>query len=373
LSPKSLAALCAIGLAVATAQARAEPIFLNRQYSRCTNCHYSPTGGGLLTPYGRALSREELSTFGRSPGSQPKGREQEFLYGVLGDATGPVGLGIELRPAHLDVDSEGFDTTRDFLMNADVSAAVRLSSWTAYVELGRQPRGDDAEVKSFEHWVSYQSQRGLGARVGRFIPAYGIKLADHTSYNRAYLQLDNNDQVYALELSFNGSRHLVQVSVGPGRADDVTDADLRAFTATGRWQFDLRPDVTLIASGLYRASSDLEPRTGAFGLAVGVAPLSRLTLWAQADARYREGVSGEPGYTLVGMAAIEAYRGVWIELSPQLATAVGDSSAGAVRWNAALNLLPRTHWNVVLSYSRDRDRRTDRSSDTFLAQLHLYL
>jgi len=348
-------------------------VFLNRQYSRCTNCHYSPTGGGLLTPYGRALSREELSTFGRSPGSQPKNREHEFLYGVLRDAAGPVSLGIELRPAHLDVSGEGFSTTRDFLMNADISAAARLSSFTAYVELGRQPRGDDAEVKSFEHWVSYQSERGLGARVGRFLPAYGVKVADHTSYNRAYLQLDNRDQVYGLELSYNGSRHLVQVSVGPGRADDVGDGALRAFTATGRWQFDLRPDITLIASGLYRASSDLEPRTNAFGLAVGVAPFSRLTLWAQGDARYREGTSGGPGYTLLGVAALEAYRGVWIELSPQLATAVGDSSAGGVRWNVALNLLPRTHWNVILTYSHDKDRRTDNSSNTFLAQLHLYL
>ena len=50
----------------ASSRAAAEPIFLSRQYTRCTNCHYSPTGGGLLTPYGRSLSREELSTFGAS-------------------------------------------------------------------------------------------------------------------------------------------------------------------------------------------------------------------------------------------------------------------------------------------------------------------
>ena len=59
--------------------------------------------------------------------------------------------------------------------------------------------------------------------------------------------------------------------------------------------------------------------------------------------------------------------------SPQLLTEFGDASAGTMRWSAGLNLLPRTHWNVVLSYYRDRDRRRDESTDTLLAQLHLYL
>src|SRR4029078_6511391 len=46
--------------------ASAEPMFLAKQYTRCTACHYSPTGGGLLTPYGRLLSHRELSTTGAS-------------------------------------------------------------------------------------------------------------------------------------------------------------------------------------------------------------------------------------------------------------------------------------------------------------------
>ena len=32
-----------------TASASAEPMFLSKQYPRCTACHYSPSGGGLLT------------------------------------------------------------------------------------------------------------------------------------------------------------------------------------------------------------------------------------------------------------------------------------------------------------------------------------
>jgi len=369
-----LCGLTALLLAASASPALAEPIFLSRQYSRCTNCHYSPTGGGLLTPYGRSLSREELSTFGRSRDPEQPGREQEFLFGVFGKALGPLSLGVDLRPSHLEFDAPGSESSRDLLMNADVTAALRHGGWTFYAELGRQPRGDDAQVKSFEHWVAYERESGLGLRAGRFIPAYGIKLADHTSYTRSFNRLDNDDQVYALELSFNGGRHLVQASLGPGFADSVDDSELRAFTATARWQFDLRPNATLVASGLYRDASELEPKRGSLGLAAGFAPTPRLTLFVQGDARLRDQPSGNgTAYTLLAEADLELYRGVWLRFSPQLATEYGDTSGGVARLAFGLNLLPRTHWNVVLSYYHDRVRANDITVKTFLAQLHLYL
>ena len=65
----------------------AEPTFLSKQYPRCTACHYSASGGGLLTPYGRSLSREEISTFGRQgDGAEPAPGatgEEGFLFGAL--------------------------------------------------------------------------------------------------------------------------------------------------------------------------------------------------------------------------------------------------------------------------------------------------
>ncbi len=64
---------------------------------------------------------------------------------------------------------------------------------------------------------------------------------------------------------------------------------------------------------------------------------------------------------------------MWLKFSPQLVTEFGDSSAGIVRFVVGLNLLPRTHWNVVVNGYHDRDRKTDGTAKTLLAQLHLYL
>src|SRR5690606_23002658 len=57
--------------AAAASTASAEPRFLSKQYTRCTACHVIPSGGGLLTDYGRSLSHRELSTTGDRGGTSP--------------------------------------------------------------------------------------------------------------------------------------------------------------------------------------------------------------------------------------------------------------------------------------------------------------
>ncbi len=52
------------------------PDMIRHNYSNCTICHVSPTGGGLLTPYGRALSVEVLSSWGGET-------EGSVLHGLL--------------------------------------------------------------------------------------------------------------------------------------------------------------------------------------------------------------------------------------------------------------------------------------------------
>jgi hypothetical protein len=252
-------------------------------------------------------------------------------------------------------------------MNAEVTAAFRHRGFTLYGELGRQPRGDDPRVASFEHWVGFNGTR-FGARAGRFLPAYGVRLADHTSFTRAPLGFDTDDQVYGLELSYTNDRHLLQVV--EGKHADVE----RVVTTAARWQIDVAPRTVLVASGLFRDTDSSGARGGSTGLALGISPTSRLTLWTQADARFRDGPTpGTRAYALLGDASFEVHRGVWLRLSPQLLTAFGDGSAGTVRWVAGLNLLPRTHWNVIVNWYHDRDRETDGSARTLLAQLHLYL
>jgi hypothetical protein len=358
----------------------AEPMFLSKQYNRCTSCHYSAVGGGLLTPYGRALSRQELSTknpFDPSvPPPAPGKTEESFLWGALGDVLGPVQVGIDLRPSHLALDVGGpTSSTMDFFMTADFIAALRTHGFTAYGEVGRKPAmgTEAAGVYSYEHWIGYESSRGLGFRAGRFYPAYGIRFADHSDFNRAPLGFEYYDQDYALEVSHTGEKHLLQVSVGPGRADSIIHGDPHAFTTAGRFEWDFGPRTALVFSGLYRDATSLQPKNGSTGIAFGIAPTRHLSIWTEADAQFQQGSPGAPAYVLINETAFEVFRGLWLKFAPQIRTDYGDTSGGTVRMNFEADLLPRTHWNVDVSYYHDRARLSGSTYDTLLFQLHLYL
>jgi hypothetical protein len=381
---KVLFLIAATGVA---SSAWAEPMFLAKQYTRCTACHYSPTGGGLLTPYGRMLSHRELSTTGGSGTAPPAGAvddahgEQAFLYGALGDAFGPVHLGLETRPSHLWIWFPGGQQDMNLLMNLDLVGAVQKDGWTAYGTAGREPpdsavrngqTSPDAQFISYEHWISYQTNQGLQIRAGRFLPAYGVHFADHTTYSRTYLNLDFNDQVYGVEVSDTIGSSLIQVMASPGKAEAILhDPGHRGFSTAGRWQFDINPRATIVGSAFYHHATDLDPQSGTVGGAFGFAPTSRVTTWTEVDANLQTKTAGGHGWVVVNETSVEVYRGIWLKVSPQVLTSQAPGSSTLRRLSLGADLLPRTHWNVNLSYYLDH--AFGASTSTVLTQLHLYL
>jgi hypothetical protein len=355
--------------------AAAEPVFISKQYTRCTSCHISAAGGGLLSEYGRALSAQELSLTGKRPLSsgrehEPSAGEHSFLFGALGDRLGPLQIGIDLRPSHLRTAAPDRTFTRNLLMNADVVAAVQARGWTVYGQIGREPVPAPG-IDSYEHWVGYESAGGMGFRAGRFLPAYGVRFADHTAYNRRHLGLGQYDQVYGVEISRSTAGALLQVSVSPGRAEDLTrDGGSAGFNTTARYQVDLGATTALAVSGMYRGGPDGAARDGAAGVAFGIAPARRLSVWTQGDVLAVEG-AGDAAFVFVNETAFEAVRGLWLKVSPQLRTGAG-AQPRRVRWAYSATFLPRTHWNVNTTIYRDRAGGGP-AVTTWLLQLHLYL
>jgi hypothetical protein len=364
-----------LAVLASAAAAGAEPRFLSKQYTRCTTCHVSPTGGALLSAYGRALSHRELSTTGAPAAAgdvEPKPGEESFLWNALGEALGPVQMGVNLRPSHLRYDFAGFSSDRNLLMTADVQAAVRVSDWVLFGQIGRELEEDGFTLDSSEYWAGWQPEEGVGFRGGRFLPAYGVRFADHTSYNRSFLGLAQYDQMLGVEVSHSRGRYLTQVAAG-GRAEPLFDDDGReAFMATGRVQADLGARTTLVGSALVRGESDVEPRHGAAGVAVGYAPTSRLTTWTQVDGVFREG-TGSTSYVLTNETSFEVYRGIWAVVTPQARVGGGAAVPDVLRFGVGGVFLPRTHFNVNVHYYRDRNRTSEITTQIVLLQLHLYL
>ena len=118
-----------LGLA---APAAAYPQFqLSSGSARCSQCHISPVGGGLLTQWGAEESSDTLTP----------GGDGRFLHGLV---TLPewLQLGGDFRVAALanDVGSTEGTELAAFPMQADIGAAIKSGAFTVVGYLGARGR-----------------------------------------------------------------------------------------------------------------------------------------------------------------------------------------------------------------------------------------
>jgi hypothetical protein len=169
------------------------PQFIRLGYNGCSSCHVSPAGGGTLTPYGRSMS-EEVSTFG--------GEGTGALLGGALKATPPAEVMIGGDTRYVRLITPHF--VKSFLMQNDAELAVRVSELTFVASAGKYAYGEEMVLQSRRHYVLWQPSENFAARVGLFMPAYGIMQADHTAAVRETLEFGQGQESYNTELSFRG-------------------------------------------------------------------------------------------------------------------------------------------------------------------------
>jgi hypothetical protein len=179
--------------------------------TRCNVCHFSPSGGGLPTGYGRDASSDELSTFAG---------EGEFLYGVF-KLPSWLALGGDLRGAYAmqEVADPSGSRHAFFPMQADLEMRVALPfGFSAYgtgglrgqvrenediVPLQNYQPISTSRLISREHWLMWQA-RGWYARAGRFFAPFGLRVAEHLVYVRRDLGFDQLEESYNVSGGFVG-------------------------------------------------------------------------------------------------------------------------------------------------------------------------
>jgi hypothetical protein len=202
-----------VSLALAAAlpgRAEAYPQFqFSSGTNRCSQCHYSPAGGGLITSWGRDESGDTLSL----------GGDGAFLHGAW---TPPswVALGADIRLATTRTTDGGFESpqTAFFPMQADLYARfafgdafslylaggargeVRPASGYSDTGIGRidYDLGTIADrFISREHYFMWRpSATGPYARIGRFYAPYGLRFVEHPFFVRRYTGYNLYDETY---------------------------------------------------------------------------------------------------------------------------------------------------------------------------------
>lgn len=168
----------------------------------CTGCHLSPDGGGILNENGTAVAE---STAWRSGSG-------EWMYGRA-NAPSWLALGGDARAAAGFIEP-GVPSVAAYPMQVEVSASASTHGFTLHAVGGlRSPKEDGTPLHviwSREHYAMWQSNPGgndgIYIRAGRFMPTFGLRLAEHVVYTQKFGGRPLYAEAYGASASYVSSK-----------------------------------------------------------------------------------------------------------------------------------------------------------------------
>jgi hypothetical protein len=316
-----------------TSRAQAYPWMIKHGYSGCNACHVDPSGGGLLTLYGRAQSETLLRMpYGRAADAEP-GNEAQFLFGVV-HLPDELLLGGDVRSLAIRVAPKGAPATNEYwLMQADAEGQVSIdrvhvSGSIGYAQRGALPaamtHNDRHNLVSRLHWVGLDldEDKQWMVRAGRMNLPFGLRIIEHTAWVRSATRTDTNQsQQHGVSLAYNGEGIRGEVMAIAGnfqvKPDDYRD---RGYSAFAEWA----PKSTLaigVSSMIVHATIDLLAQTPVWRHAHGAfgrwSPWKPLVLLAEGDMLLRsqppagsQGATSALGYASMLQADVELIQGL---------------------------------------------------------------
>lgn len=191
-------------------RARAYPNFIGYGYSSCLTCHTNGLGSGPINDYGRGLWAAEIA----SRALYPKKMKLDRISELSGFAGNPENLPWWVRPhakyrGILVQRNPGASSSQQkfYQMQIDVGASVFFDQDQKYsftYTLGYIPNAETLQKNSVnrflprEYFARIQLSEPLWLYLGKMDKAYGIRNIDHTSFQRAPQELNQNTQSHGV-------------------------------------------------------------------------------------------------------------------------------------------------------------------------------
>jgi hypothetical protein len=372
-------------LALWSPPAEAFPWMIHHTYTGCAQCHVDPSGGGVLTEYGRAqgdiLLRSHFGDVDENPGPV-----KDFLFGAVhlpknlqlqGDVRGL----LIPDPANMQV----------ILMQSDLRAAVEGGPITASASLGVVSKGASAaqitggtgwNLVAREYWIGANVGKSTMVRVGRMNLPFGLRTEDHILDVRQVTRTDSNAaQQTGVSVFYNSKRFRAEImgiagnfQVGP---DAFRERGYSLYAA-----YAPKKNLEIGVSSLLSASKDdivtLAPRTRlAEGLFARWAPVPALAVLAEGDVL----LDDQNGSSLTGFASsaildYEPVQGLHVQgIGEQCDDNFSDAKRSSLTGGAAVQwfFLPHADLRLDAGYGTVYCTPGVAGSPFGLVQAHLYL
>jgi len=380
-------------LTLGASRADAYPWMIRHEYTGCSICHGDPTGGGVLTAYGRAQGDLLLRTHYSTPKEGEEAEDPSPTAGFLWGAWEPpewLLAGGSFRAATLVKKAASNPADVRFIqMQADLRAIIRPSFFRAGGAIGFVHDGglaaavtsmDKNNIVSREHWagVAFKDDQFL-LRAGRISLPFGIRNIDHTLWVRKDTRTEiNTGQQHGVAFSYNGDTLRAEVMGIAGNFQIHPDA-YRERGAVGYLEYTISPHYTAGVSGLF-TSAQLDTTTstkmkrGIAGLFMRASPTRPLVLMAEGNALFNAAEGASLAVGMVGMlqADFEPKQGIHVLGTGEVRVDPTGVSAGG--WlGAAWFFLPHADVRVDGIVQSVAGSAESTLVTSFLGQLHFFL
>jgi hypothetical protein len=355
---------------------------------RCSQCHYSPAGGGLITSWGRDESGDTIS----------RGGDGGFAHGAW---TPPqwVALGADVRLAGLYNNSGGpaAPELAFFPMQADAYARFAFTDeLSLYLQGGI--RGDTRPIDpsvaghfsnvgdrldSTDHYLMWK-KGGTGpyARLGRFYAPFGLRFVEHIFFVQRYTGQNLYDQTYTLSggwVEDDWEGHFSVFAPPPhGFPDALQPVDTRESGAAAYYEKRFSAMSAIGVQGRLGFASEYSQYTGGLVGKLWIEK-GKVLFLGEGDVM-RRNVStggGQTGAVTYLGATVFPARGWMFGLAHELYQ--GDLSVKGTARNAfdlEINFFPWAHFELV-AFGRYQftggGGPTDPTASLFMLQFHYYL
>jgi hypothetical protein len=384
-----LAFALAVLMVLGPATAGAYPWMIRHHYASCSSCHADPSGGGVLTQYGRAQADLLVPSFGA--GRDAEEPSQTFTF-FLGKASTPewLDLAFSFRGGALVNRAGSTTAVRPIQMATDLRAHARFGLVRVAASVGFALRRalpasitpwPENNIASREHWVGFDAaEQSVLIRAGRIPIPFGLRTPEHTTWVRERTRTDTNDDQQhgvAIALNVEGLRAELMGILGNLQ---LRPSEYRERGFAGFVEKQLGPEIAVgLSSQVMQSRMDVETREAFFlrqahGAFARWAPVEPVAVLAELDLLATR--SG-PGETIYGHAAMvqadwEALRGLHLIATGESLSDRGVSGVGG--WGSVAWFL--THYaelRVDAIVRRIDSGTTPAATFTSIAQVHLTL
>lgn len=352
-----------LALPFVSLSAWAYPELTRFQYNNCSACHVSPSGGGLLTSYGRSLSSEVLSTWGSE-------KEAGFLHGALDREKLEewVLLGGDVRAVQVHKETAAVKSGRFIKMQADLAAAIVRDHWAVASTVGALEE-EEWSPDATSYYALYRPRDEISLRAGRFVPQYGLHINDHIVFARSFLGFGLGATRDTVEAQWSGETWTTSLS---------TSKQFEGADRENGWSLQTQyffADRSKIALNYWRGDSDVFTRD-LYGMWMILGFTPRI-FWIHEMDWQSKNISGKStrsfvtynkwGYTLLkGLDALLIGEFQKSDLN--------DNATEINRWGIGGQFFPRPHFEVSGAWTKQKSfAGNGQEADYAWLLLHYYL